>query len=42
VPPERGDRVRLAFPPEACIGLADIRADIPLAGPAIDATEDAA
>lgn len=29
VPPERGDRVRLTFPPEACIGLADIRADIP-------------
>ncbi len=28
VPPERGDRVRLTFPPEACIGLADIRADI--------------
>ena len=42
VPPERGDRVRLTFPPEACIGLADIRADIPLVEPVIDATEDAA
>jgi putative spermidine/putrescine transport system ATP-binding protein len=28
VPPERGDRVRLAFPPDGCIGLADIRADV--------------
>jgi hypothetical protein len=28
VPPERGDRVRLTFPPDACIGLADIRADV--------------
>jgi ABC-type Fe3+/spermidine/putrescine transport system ATPase subunit len=28
VPPERGDRVRLMFPPDACIGLADIRADV--------------
>jgi hypothetical protein len=27
VPPERGDRVRLTFPPDACIGLPDIRAD---------------
>jgi ABC-type Fe3+/spermidine/putrescine transport system ATPase subunit len=24
VPPERGDRVRLTFPPDACIGLADV------------------
>jgi putative spermidine/putrescine transport system ATP-binding protein len=28
VPPERGDRVRLSFPPDACIGLADVRADV--------------
>ena len=28
VPPERGDRVRLTFPPDACIGLADVRADV--------------
>lgn len=28
VPPERGDRVRLTFPPDACIGLADVRAGL--------------
>lgn len=41
VPPERGDRVRLTFPPEACIGLADVRADVPLTA-TTEPTEDAA
>jgi putative spermidine/putrescine transport system ATP-binding protein len=35
VPPERGDRVRLTFPPDACIGLADVRADSPDLEPTI-------
>jgi putative spermidine/putrescine transport system ATP-binding protein len=39
VPPERGDRVRLTFPPEACIGLADIRVDPSELEPAMGAAE---
>jgi len=42
VPPERGDRVRLVFPPDACIGLADILADVAEPEMAMDAAEDAA